>query len=149
MKSAPKTLFHPRPSLAAPRRTAFASAALAASLLAGCGGGGVTESELANARNQAGTGALVYERYCQECHGETGQGTKNGPAVLGKKTLNRKFKNAQKLFDYIAEKMPKDNPGSLDFGQTWNIVTFIVATEGQKIPDERLSESNADMVKLK
>jgi hypothetical protein len=69
--------------------------------------------------------------------------------VLGKKRLSRKFKNAQQLFDYIAKDMPKDNPGSLDFGQSWNVVTFIVATTGQKIPDERLSESNADRVKLK
>jgi hypothetical protein len=37
----------------------------------------------------------------------------------------------------------------MDFGQYWNVVTFIVATTGQKIPDDRLSETNADRVKLK
>ena len=45
--------------------------------------------------------------------------------------------------------MPKDNPGSLDIGQTWNVVTFIVATHRKTIPDDRLSESNAPDVKLK
>jgi hypothetical protein len=53
------------------------------------------------------------------------------------------------LFDYVAEKMPKDNPGSLDIGQAWNVVTFIVATHRKTIPDDRLSESNAPDVKLK
>jgi cytochrome c len=149
MTSAPKSTFHRCLSFAVPSRLAFAGLIFAASAVTGCGGGGVTESELANARNEAGTGALVFERYCQDCHGDKGQGTKNGPAVLGKKRLSRKFKNAQLLFDYVAEKMPKDNPGSMDFGQYWNVVTFIVATTGQKIPDERLSESNADTVKLK
>lgn len=115
-----------------------------------CGGAaGATEADMANARNQAGTGALLYERACQDCHGVNGDGTKQGPPILGKKRLSKKFSNAQKLFDYVAEKMPKDNPGSLDIGQYWNVVTFIVATTGKAIPDDRLSESNAADVKLK
>jgi cytochrome c len=117
---------------------------------AGCGGAaGATEAEMANGRNQAGTGALLYERTCQACHGVNGEGTKEGPAILGKKRLSKKFSNAQQLFDYVAEKMPKDNPGSLDIGQYWNVVTFIVATTRKTIPDDRLSESNAPDVKLK
>jgi len=104
---------------------------------------------MANGRNQAGTGALIYERTCQDCHGESGEGSKQGPAILGKKQLTKKFANAQLLFDYVAEKMPKDNPGSLDIGQAWNVVTFIVATHRKTIPDDRLSESNAPDVKLK
>lgn len=117
---------------------------------AGCGGAaGATEAEMANGRNQAGTGALLYERTCQDCHGVNGEGTKEGPAILGKKRLSKKFSNAQQLFDYVVEKMPKDNPGSLDIGQYWNVVTFIVATTRKTIPDDRLSESNAPDVKLK
>jgi len=117
--------------------------------LTACGAAGANETEMANARNEASTGALLYERTCQECHGENGQGTKRGPAILGKKRLTKRFSNAQKLFDYVAEKMPKDNPGSLDIAQYWNIVTFVVATHRKKIPDGRLSESNAPDVKLK
>lgn len=117
---------------------------------AGCGGAaGASEAEMANARNEAGTGALLYERVCQDCHGEHGEGTKQGPAILGKKRLTKKFANAQLLFDFVAEKMPKDNPGSLDIGQNWNVVTFIVATHRKHIPDDRLSEGNASDVKLR
>jgi cytochrome c len=104
---------------------------------------------MANARNQAGSGSLIYERSCQECHGAMGEGTKRGPIILGKKRLTKRFANAQHLFDYVAEKMPKDSPGSLDIGQYWNVVTFIVATHRKTIPDDRLSESNAPDVKLK
>lgn len=128
------------------QRTLMAALLFAA---AGCGAAGANESEMANARNEASTGALLYERTCQECHGENGQGTKRGPAILGKKRLTKRFANAQRLFDYVAEKMPKDNPGSLDIAQYWNIVTFIVATHRKTIPDGRLSESNAPDVKLK
>lgn len=116
---------------------------------AGCGAAGASEAEMANGRNQAGTGALIYERSCQDCHGANGQGTKQGPAILGKKRLTKRFANAQALFDYVAQKMPKDNPGALDIGQYWNVVTFIVATHRKSIPDDRLSESNAPDVKLK
>jgi cytochrome c len=132
---------------AAPRR---AATLLAGALALGCGGvKGATEVEMGNGRNQAGTGALIYERSCQSCHGDHGQGSENAPAVLGKKRLAKRFKNAQKLWDYVAKEMPKDDPGSLDIGQYWNVVTFLVATTGQNIPDERLSESNADTVHLK
>jgi cytochrome c len=117
----------------------------------GCGaaGAGASEAELANGRNQAATGAVIYERSCQDCHGVNGEGTDKAPAVLGKKRLTKRFANAQRLFDYVAEKMPHDSPGSLDIGQYWNVVTFIVATHRKTIPDDRLSESNADEVKLK
>lgn len=116
----------------------------------GCAGAsGANEVEMANGRSQASTGALLYERNCQSCHGENGQGTDQGPAILGKKRLTKRFSNAQKLFDYVAEKMPKDNPGSLDIAQYWNLVTFIVATHRKTIPDNRLSESNAPDVKLR
>lgn len=116
----------------------------------GCAGAaGANESELANGRNQAATGALIYERSCQDCHGASGEGTDRGPAVLGKKRLTKRFANAQRLFDYLAEKMPHDSPGSLDIGQYWNVATFIVATHRKSIPDDRLSEGNASDVKLK
>ncbi len=115
----------------------------------GAGGSGASSKEIARGRNISGTGALLYERNCQHCHGENGEGDK-GPAVLGRKTLqNTDFSTAQNLFDYLAEKMPADNPGSLDIGQYWNLTTFMVATMGKKIPGDRLSESNAEDIHIK
>lgn len=123
---------------------------LLATMLLGCGGAsGATPGELADGKGQASTGGLLYERSCESCHGRNGEGSDGAPAVLGKETLgDSRFKTAQDLFDYVAREMPKDGPGSLDITQYWNIVTFMVATTGRKIPDDRLSESNAPEVRL-
>ncbi len=119
-------------------------------LLSACGGArGATEAEVADGKNISATGALLYERNCASCHGERGEGGPGSPAVLGKGLYAKsEYKNAQQLFDYVANQMPKDNPGSMDIGQYWNLVTFVVATTGRKIPDDRLSESNAADVKF-
>jgi cytochrome c len=98
-------------------------------------------------RDVAATGGLLFERNCQSCHGEHGEGTDKGPAVLGKKRIGKRFKNAQLLFEFIEKEMPKDNPGSLDVAQCWNLVTFMVAASGKKVED-RLSESNAEDTRL-
>ena len=104
---------------------------------------------MAEGRNAASTGALIYERSCESCHGERGEGTPGGPTILGKRRYARSdYKNAQDLFDYVAKTMPKDNPGTLDITQYWHVVTFVVATTGTPIPGERLSESNASEVKF-
>jgi cytochrome c len=106
---------------------------------------------MAHARDLDRTGALLYERHCQSCHGPSGEGSKRVPAILGRATLSEsRFRTAQELWDYVAANMPKDSPGGLDITQYWEIVTFMVASTGRrKIPDERLSESNAGTVRLR
>lgn len=130
-----------------------ASCVVLACLGVACGkaGAGASEAQMSNGHNLAATGALLYERNCESCHGPAGQGSSKVPAILGRDVLSdSRFRNAQKLWDYVAEEMPKDNPGSLDITQYWEIVTFMVATTGRrKIPDDRLSESNASKIKLR
>jgi len=123
-------------------------AATAACLVA-CGGGGsgASDAQIQKGRDAAATGALLFERNCQSCHGEHGEGTDKGPAVLDKRRLGKRFKNAQNLFDFIIKEMPKDNPGSLDIAQVWNIETFMVVASGRNLED-RLSEGNAEDTKL-
>jgi len=132
------------------RTRAGAISTIAGLALSACGGAsGASPSEMAEGKGQASTGGLLYERSCESCHGKNGQGSSGAPAVLGKATLaDSRFKTAQDLFDYVATNMPKDQPGALDFTQYWNIVTFMVATTGRKIPDDRLSESNAPEIRL-
>lgn len=113
-----------------------------------CGGGnGASDAQMQKGRDMAATGALLYERNCQSCHGDHGQGTDKGPGIFNKKKLGKRFKTAQGLFEFLVKEMPKDNPGSLDVGQYWNIETFVVVASGRKLED-RLSESNAEDTKL-
>ena len=128
-------------------RAGWFSFALGSCVVA-CGGGkGASDAQMQSARDMAATGALLYERNCQSCHGDHGQGTSDGPGIFNKKKLGKRFKNAQRLFDYLAKEMPKNNPGSLDIAQYWNIETFMVVASGRKLED-RLSESNAEDTKL-
>lgn len=112
---------------------------------------GATGQQLEHAKSLGPTGALLYERNCQSCHGARGEGTRKVPPILGREVLSRsRFKTAQDLWDFVAREMPMDNPGGLDITQYWEIVTFMAASTGRrKLPDERLSESNADQVKLR
>jgi mono/diheme cytochrome c family protein len=129
-------------------RAGWSLASVMALGLVACGGGsGASDAQMQKGRDMAATGALLYERNCQSCHGDHGQGTDKGPAIFNKKKLGKRFKTAQRLFDFLVKEMPKDNPGSLDVGQYWNIETFVVVASGRKL-DDRLSESNAEDIKL-
>ena len=44
---------------------------------------GATEANLAKARSGAQAGGDVYGQQCAGCHGERGEGTAKGPAVMG------------------------------------------------------------------
>ena len=93
---------------------ALAAAALGVSFgVAGCGGAkGATESQLAAGQNASATGGLLYDRHCAQCHGEQGAGNENTPAALGPGTIKSgKFATAQDLFNFLANEMPKDDPG--------------------------------------
>jgi cytochrome c len=97
--------------------------------------------------NVAAAGAIGYERNCQSCHGERGEGSDKSPALWGDDTLES-YKTAHDLFLYIANHMPKDNPGGLTMREYWDITTFVVATRGVEIPDGYLAEGKAAKVRL-
>ncbi len=69
-------------------------------------------------------GAAIYEEYCSICHGEAGAGTKKSPKVKFGGT-NDEFPNADALFAYTKEKMPKDDPGSLSDDEYKAVVAWM------------------------
>ena len=69
-------------------------------------------------------GAAIFEEYCSICHGEAGAGTKKSPKVKFGGT-NDEFPNADTLFAYTKEKMPKDDPGSLSDDEYKAVVAWM------------------------
>src|SRR5678816_305274 len=76
------------------------------------------------AHDQVAEGGKLYGKYCAKCHGDGGQGTKKGPAVVGKTALpldppatakvrKSQFHTAQDVAAFVAEKMPANKPASL------------------------------------
>jgi polar amino acid transport system substrate-binding protein len=79
---------------------------------------------------QAHAGAVVYARYCLQCHGTDLQGTA-GPAVAGTEFLKTAKLDGWTLRDVrttVFENMPFSNPGSLTAKQYADVMAFLLAS---------------------
>jgi ubiquinol-cytochrome c reductase cytochrome c subunit len=95
---------------------------------------------------QVERGGGLYGKYCASCHGDAGQGTDDGPAVVGEGAL-ADFETALDVFEFSNEKMPGDNPGSLPAADMVDILAFALSANGVKL-DEPLSGENAASIRL-
>jgi mono/diheme cytochrome c family protein len=95
----------------------------------------------AAAADQATRGAALYGQHCARCHGDAGQGTRKGPAVVGKDALpldprptakvrKTQFHTAKDVADFVVEKMPGDKPGSLKPEEYFAILAFDLKANG-------------------
>ena len=107
---------------------------------------------------QADRGAKLYADNCASCHGDKGEGSGGGPAVVGKdalptdppkgaKTRTMKFNTANDVFKYIKDQMPQDNPGGLKDDEYWDILAFDLKANGADV-SKGVNGSTADAIKL-
>jgi mono/diheme cytochrome c family protein len=88
-------------------------------------------------------GKGLYVEKCAKCHGDAGQGTKDGPAVVGEGVFPQKpragskrdveFKTAADVFTWAAKAMPGDDPGSLSTEQLLAVFAFDLTANGVKL----------------
>ncbi len=125
---------------------------LTCAVLVGCASQrGATEANLVDGNNASPLGELIYKQRCASCHGERGQGKGKAPALLGDGVLassEHHFKNGQELFDFVADQMPKNAPGTLSMRDNWAVVSYLIGANGIAVPRGGLSESNAADVPL-
>jgi cytochrome c len=118
---------------------------LSLTLLAGCTKRGSQDpadpAKAPGKGEQKVAGALLFEQHCAKCHGATGQGKDDAPAVVGEAALAR-FTTAEELFAFVRKEMPKDAPGSLEEGEYWAILAFDLKANGIDL-DETLGPQNA------
>ncbi|HZR98727.1 MAG TPA: cytochrome c [Chloroflexota bacterium] len=79
---------------------------------------------------QVTAGGEVYAASCANCHGARGEGggrsAPDAPLVVGPRALTG-FRNAQELYEFTADSMPQDAPGSLTSDQYWSVVAWLLA----------------------
>lgn len=90
-------------------------------------------------------GAATYAQKCAACHGARGEGSGSIPKLVGvdhqkdfafaddpkiPKTIGNYWPYATTLYDYIHRAMPYSAPGSLQPGETYSLVAFLLAENG-------------------
>ncbi len=102
-------------------------------------------------------GRQVFGEQCSQCHGDFGQGTSNGPMIVGKGALpldarpgsmrDTKFRTAADLLAWTSMQMPADNPGGLTPEQYTAAVAFALDANGIAF-DGPLDGPNAQTIVL-
>jgi len=86
-------------------------------------------------------GQTLYAAHCADCHGAGGEGTKDGPAVVGKGALpmnppsgarmrESEFRTALDVAQFVVKNMPGDDAGSLEAEEYWAILAFALHANG-------------------
>jgi cytochrome c5 len=94
---------------------AAAPAATPAAATSGAAAGG------GDAMAQAAAGGPLYGQFCAKCHGDAGQGTDQGPPVVGPNALpldprptakarKTQFRTAKDIADFVVPNMPPKGP---------------------------------------
>lgn len=102
-----------------------------------------TTSSAAAATAQIERGKALYVQHCAKCHGDSGQGTKDGPAVVGPEAFpaeprpgakrDVRFRTAADVFAWAVEHMPGDAPGTLETDEYLAIFAFDLTANGVKL----------------
>ncbi len=89
---------------------------------------------------QVEQGKQLFADQCASCHGDTAQGTDDGPALVGKTALPESpregakrtavFRTAADVLAFAGANMPADDPGSLAPDQYAAITAFILRVNG-------------------
>jgi cytochrome c len=121
--------------------------------LALVGVGGVASAD------QAEEGGKLFGKHCAKCHGKAGEGTKKGPAVVGKDALpldpptgakvrKTQFATAQDVAAFVAAKMPANKPGSLTADEYYAILAFDLKANGVDVSNKKIDPTTAAAIKL-
>ena len=101
---------------------------------------------------QVAAGQQVYARSCAGCHGARGEGAgpddPEAPLLVGRRGLSG-FRDAQELYEFTADTMPQDQPGSLPAQQYWDVIAWLLAENGLPGPGQPLGPPTAASVSLR
>ena len=112
-------------------------------------------AELAALATQVEQGRQLFAEHCASCHGDTGQGTDDGPKIAGKHALPREpragkkrtatFRNGADVYAFVANNMPADDPGTLTPEQYNALVAFALSANGLEL-DKPFNGSVAQLI---
>jgi cytochrome c len=109
-------------------------------------------------KGTAAQGKEVYERRCQKCHGNEGQGGEEGPALVGGKgsiatakpvkTVGSYWPYSTTLFDYTRRAMPFNRPGTLTDDQLYAVTARVLFLNGMVGENDVLDAKSLPAVKM-
>ena len=103
---------------------------------------------------------IVYARKCAACHGESGQGVPGASGVLllpynpderwppFPRSVGNFWPYATTLFDYINRAMPANAPGSLESGEIYGVVAWLLNQNGIIESDIVMNQETLPSVKM-
>ena len=111
--------------------------------------GNAAQSAPATFAEQVTRGAEVYAEHCSSCHGKSGEGSKDAPAVVGATALSldppagakvrkSKFVTVADVAAFVVQNMPGDAPGSLSEDDYFAVLAFDLHANGIDL-DEKLA----------
>ena len=101
-------------------------------------------------KSQVQAGKKAYAQNCAACHGSSLQGGA-GPALEGSKfESSLKFGNmsSKQLYEFIAQHMPKNDPGSLSESHYLQIFSYILSQNGFPSGQADLTKKDVKKIKL-
>jgi len=114
-------------------------------LVTACGGSDAkspdSEPSPTTFSEQVARGGEEYGEHCAKCHGASGEGTAQGPAVVGASALpldppsgakvrKTRFVKVSDVAEFVVENMPGDAPGSLSADDYYAILAFDLHANG-------------------
>lgn len=107
--------------------------------------------------DQVADGSALYGTHCAHCHGDAGQGTEDGPQVVGEGALpldppeermvrTTQFVTAADIFAFARENMPGDDPGALTTQEMVDVLAFALFANGVTLEEPLSTENAGDIV---
>ena len=107
-----------------------------------------TPPVLLGATEQTNRGKELFGMNCARCHGDQGQGTSEGPRIIGSPNAIPTYMTAKGLFDFVSVEMPGDARGTLMPQVYWDVLAFILEANSLLPPDVTLGPDNAANIRL-
>ena len=141
--------------------------------LVACGGSGPTPATSPPSDEQKATtapatfseqvalGQSLYGQHCADCHGASGEGTGDAPAVVGldkgalpldppsgAKFRKSQFKTVADIADFVVKNMPPNKGGSLSTEEYLAILAFDLKANGIDLGDKKLDLALASTLEV-
>jgi cytochrome c len=116
----------------------------------------LADSPPATVEAQVAVGARMFDRNCDVCHGQRGQGSEgvfDGPQIIGRETLMEDlnwgagYGNAYQLHDYVANHLPNVDRRHLAVDEYWAVVAYMLFESNQPL-QQRLDAEYARVVQI-
>jgi len=114
---------------------------------------------VATVDQQIARGATVFAQHCADCHGASGQGTSDAPALVGKGALPRRahegaarqteFRTALDVATFVTQNMPPDEQArqAISEPEYWALLAFALSANGVPL-SQPVSPQNAAAIVL-